>query len=590
MRKRYTLFVKIIATVIPGIICLAVALSILNIQASEDVYVDNFVESQEKLFRQIDLDIYDFFADVGGITSGVNSSTAVCEYLTRDEWDVVEQRANILTMKKNLAQTPIEEHSEMNLILLGLNGRTLNYSSTNMALTGNELLETDIVNQALDNPGQLVCEYLESGYTEVMEHAPVIAMAKAIRENNRGQVVGVTLINIKESDFCLLYSHFTAGDSEIIIFNQDDRIISSNKKSYLAFKERELEVAAVLHEMKTDGIRGKLVKKENDSRGYMMQRLQSTNYTILGIVDASAAFSNAYDFRYIIGITGMITAIIAIAVFVIVRQLTYPLWRLAQHMERVEGGDLHPFTEVSGTIEIWELSRTYNTMLAELDEYIRRLMQVEREKREAEINSLQMQINPHYIYNTLASVKWLIWQGETDKSVRLIDAFIKLLRNTISNKQDMITLRQEIENLKDYVLINQIRYGDQVKVAYYVLPQCEDFLVPKLILQPFVENAFFHAFPDGRGGSIEIFVRKKGRFLLIEIADTGVGIDDARLCDIKQKRNIKSEHFTGIGINNVDNRIKLIYGQDYGIDIQSEAGRGTVVSLRFPNSEDSYSS
>lgn len=120
-------------------------------------------------------------------------------------------------------------------------------------------------------------------------------------------------------------------------------------------------------------------------------------------------------------------------------------------------------------------------------------------------NSLQMQINPHYIYNTLASVKWLIWQGDKEKSVQVIDAFIQLLRNTISNKNEFITLKEEIENLKNYVLINQIRYGNQVNVDFYVTPDYEEQKVPKLILQPFVEKCIFSCFSSGRKGNYLYF-------------------------------------------------------------------------------------
>ena len=174
----------------------------------------------------------------------------------------------------------------------------------------------------------------------------------------------------------------------------------------------------------------------------------------------------------------------------------------------MQDGRLDKLVKVEGTQEIRELSATYNDMLGELDNYIQKLMQVEKSKREAEIHSLQMQINPHYIYNTLASVKWLIWQGDKEKSVQVIDAFIQLLRNTISNKNEFITLKEEIENLKNYVLINQIRYGNQVNVDFYVTPDCEEQKVPKLILQPFVENAFFHAFPQGEKGlSLFLYAR-----------------------------------------------------------------------------------
>ena len=314
----------------------------------------------------------------------------------------------------------------------------------------------------------------------------------------------------------------------------------------------------------------------------MMQRLQSSNYTMMGIINPSDAFMDAYNYQYIIGVSVLVTAIVSIIIFGLIREQTAPLSKLVRQMEHVRNGEFDHFAKVSGTEDVKEVALAYNTMLVEIDKYITQLINVEKEKREAELHALQMQINPHYIYNTLASVKWLIWQGEKEKSIKVIDAFITLLRNTISNKQEMIPLKQEIENLQHYVYINQVRYGNNISVEYYMLPQFEDFMVPKLILQPFVENAFFHAFPDGQKGMITVFVKKNDKNMIIEIMDDGVGIENDRLSDIKQKHVPKKENFTGIGVNNVDNRIKLIYGSEYGVDIKSTQGKGTTITVRFP--------
>ena len=175
--------------------------------------------------------------------------------------------------------------------------------------------------------------------------------------------------------------------------------------------------------------------------------------------------------------------------------------------------------------------------------------------------------------------KWLIWQGDVRKSTAVIDAFISLLRNTVSNTDEFIMVGQEIENLKNYVLINHARYGEKVQVEYFVLPQCMDYRVPKLILQPFVENAFFHAFPEGRSGHIRIFVKEEGENLRFDITDDGAGMTTEQLTALTRGEHPKSEHFTGIGIGNVDERIKLIYGMDYGINILSEEEKGTTVIL-----------
>lgn len=193
-----------------------------------------------------------------------------------------------------------------------------------------------------------------------------------------------------------------------------------------------------------------------------------------------------------------------------------------------------------------------------------------------------MQINPHFIYNTLSSIKWLVWQENKSKASEVIDAFISLLRNTISNKNEMITVSDEIENLKNYVLINHVRYGDKINVNFFVMPECEGYIIPKLILQPFIENAFFHAFTDRDSGSIHVFVNKNNENLICEIIDNGIGMTSEDLKNIYTGNHKKNNNFTSIGINNVNDRIKLIYGDNHGVNITSEPERGTIVKLSLP--------
>jgi two-component system sensor histidine kinase YesM len=221
-------------------------------------------------------------------------------------------------------------------------------------------------------------------------------------------------------------------------------------------------------------------------------------------------------------------------------------------------------------------------MLDGLNQYVEKLMKTEEEKRKAEISALQMQINPHYIYNTLTSIKWMIWQNKYEESVQNLDAFVELLRNTISNTDEFITVDQEVRNLNNYILINNTRYGDKIKTEFFVSDECEEALVPKLVVQPFVENAYFHAFPTAEGGSIQIFINRKGRNLNIAVVDNGIGMDDTQ--NPLNQNNIKktTEHYSGIGVHNVENRLKLLYGEEYGIDIRSRKGRGTTVNIVLP--------
>ncbi len=585
MKKRCnTLFFKIIVTVLAAILCLTIVLSVLNIKASQDVFVENFVESQEQIFRQVDENIFDFFRDMTSITQGISNSSATREYLTRENWESVEEIGNILDMKRDVQQLLISQYSDLSMVLVGKTGKTFNYNTTaRLLMSGEELLKSPIICEAFENPKKLICQYGESGYTDVMKNYPVLMMAKAITRDGGKTVEGVTLLTIKEEDFRRKYDGFTTSFNDLLIFNQDNQIISSNRSEYLTSSKETREIQKIIEEMQENQTRTVSRQENGNLTGYMMQRLQNSNYKAMGVIHPEQAFESVYDFRYIIGCTAIIMAAAILIIFVLVRQQTRPLSKLVENMGKVQEGRLDKLVKVEGTTEVRELSETYNAMLGELENYIQKLMQVEKAKREAEIHSLQMQINPHYIYNTLASVKWLIWQGDKEKSVQVIDAFIQLLRNTISNKNEFITVKEEIENLKNYVIINQTRYGNQVNVEFYVTPECEEKKIPKLILQPFVENAFFHAFPQGEKGIISIFVRESDGLLKVEIEDNGIGMNSQTLRNLMDKKNAPKEHFTGIGVNNVDDRMKLIYGQNYGILVESQEGHGTKITLYFPH-------
>ena len=220
-------------------------------------------------------------------------------------------------------------------------------------------------------------------------------------------------------------------------------------------------------------------------------------------------------------------------------------------------------------------------MLDDIKNYISELIKIQQDKRAAEIKALQMQINPHYIYNTLASIKWMVYQGNVEKTTAMIDAFMSLLRNTISNADEFLTIDQEVENLNNYILINRARYGDAVQVEFYVSANCTDCLLPKLLLQPFVENAFFHAFPSGMSGMIEIYMKEKEGKLEIRICDDGIGMDSDKARNVLNSDNGK-EHFSGIGVHNVKVRLELLYGREYGVEIKSGENKGTQVTVTLP--------
>ncbi len=185
---------------------------------------------------------------------------------------------------------------------------------------------------------------------------------------------------------------------------------------------------------------------------------------------------------------------------------------------------------------------------------------------------MQAQIQPHFIYNTLTSLKFLIWQKENQKAIHGIDHFIDLLRSTIGKKAETITVEEELKSVQSYIHILSLRYGDDIATRIMVPDELYPFKVPNMMIQPIIENAFLHAFQTKKSGFITLFGKIHETQLIFEIVDNGDGFDT------NQKKKNK-DYFSGIGVKNVNERIKLLYGKEYGLQIQSIMGVGTTVKI-----------
>lgn len=205
-----------------------------------------------------------------------------------------------------------------------------------------------------------------------------------------------------------------------------------------------------------------------------------------------------------------------------------------------------------------------------------------KKKADMEFQILQAQINPHFLYNTLDSIKWLAVIQNVHNISSMTNSLINLLKYNISRNNKTVMLSEELESVKNYVNIQKYRYGDIFEVTYDVNEDLLEYRILKFILQPIVENAIFHGFENMEGNClIKIIARKKDEYLIIEIIDNGIGITNERLEDIQSPNKDKGK-FSGIGLRNIEERIKLYFGEKYGLTIDSKLHEGTHVSLFLP--------
>ena len=514
------------------------------------------------------------------ITNAINSSWSFKTYLNDTKHDTTTSFRTIYQMKKNLENAIPSNLENISVLVAGFSGTSFLNRDEIITTSEEDILNSSITKKALANPNAIQYQYAHHGFTSSTKSSPVIMITKALTHLEDKTPYGVVYIILQEKEFEKFYDYFASNTNEIFIWNGDDVILTSNRKDLLG--KKELDLTEIAKDMTKKNQRRKITEYGGNKVTILARYLPYYNSSLCAVVDNSKALKEMYDIPLLSMICFFVAFIALVIIFFLIQKTIRPLSVLTKKMSKVKNGEFNQYIEISGSEEIRQLSITFNYMLDDLNNYVKELLKVQQEKRKAEIHALQMQINPHYVFNTLTSIKWLIWQGETEKSINMIDAFILLLRNTISNMDEFITIGREVENLKNYVLINNIRYGDHVVAEYYIQKSCEKYLLPKLILQPFIENSFFHAFPLDKKGKIQIFIKEVGDNIQFEIADNGIGMSESQLEASVGKTDVITEHFTGIGINNVDDRIKLIYGGDYGIQIHSEIHKGTTVTILLP--------
>lgn len=576
-----SLFFKVASIVFISVLLVAICTTALTIKISKDVLVDTFSKSNYKVLTQISESFATLNDKVLNIMNVISISPDFENYLTDTDANPRFTYKTIYNMKNHLTKTiPANDFNDITVVIIGINGKTHVVNSDRIISNTKEILEYDISKNALNNKNTVLYQYLEYGFTSSTRYKSSIIATKVLINKITKEPYGFVYVIINQEVLKKYYAHFVGTGNNIAIMSSDGTIVSSNVISEVG--KKNLGLYEMSKDIQSNNIKYTNTKLNSNDVAVLSKHLPVYNFNMVGTINKNMFLSEMYNTSEIILVSGAISLVFIIITFFTVQRSTKSIAALVEKIPQIIHGDFNNHISVDGSYETKQLSTAFNYMLDGLNSYVHKQIKLEKEKRKAEIHALQMQINPHFIYNTLASVKWLMWQGNVEKSIETIDAFISLLQNTISNKNEMITILEEINNLKNYVLIHHIRYGNDIIVNFFVMPQCEEYIIPKLILQPFIENAFFHGFNNKSNGYINILVNEIDGNLICEIIDNGIGISDGKLENILVKATNKNTHFTSIGIHNVNDRIKLLYGDDYGITITSEVNKGTMVKVIIP--------
>ena len=316
---------------------------------------------------------------------------------------------------------------------------------------------------------------------------------------------------------------------------------------------------------------------------YAIKTVEGSPWRVVGVsyVDELVT-SNVGEVTRILVLSALAVLLAALlSSIVISRALSRPLKGLSAAMRQFEkSADRFTYAPVGGAREVQALSESFGHMVVKIQQLMDTVRREEINLRKTELKALQAQINPHFLYNTLDSISWMCEQGRNAEAVQMVNALAQLFRISISKGHELIPIRSELRHAESYLKIQQHRYKNQFSYRFDVDEGCLDFLCNKITLQPIIENAIYHGI-NGLvdEGEIVITLRAEGTDVVFTVADNGVGMDQAQIEAILRKE--RSDH-TGIGIKNVNDRLKIYFGEGYGITIHSEPDEGAVVTIRMP--------
>ena len=319
--------------------------------------------------------------------------------------------------------------------------------------------------------------------------------------------------------------------------------------------------------------------------------LQFIYYELQDLRQARTQINEFYTtmFTYIIIAAVAVGLLVVFISYYISQSITRPVRELSNITEKVARGDLSVRAEIETGSEIAVLSKSFNEMIDRVSRLLDQVRVEQESLRRAELELLQSQINPHFLYNTLDTIVWLAEAGDQARVVSMVGSLSKFFRASLGQGKDQVTIKDELDHVRSYLEIQQVRYQDILDYSIDVPKELYDSPVPKITLQPLVENALYHGIKNKRGrGNISITGKSENGCIYIYIEDNGMGMTPERLERVSEKMNDPGVFETAedkgdvFGLSNVNERIKLIFGSRYGIHIDSVYGEGTTVTILLP--------
>ncbi|RGU92060.1 sensor histidine kinase [Clostridium sp. AF15-17LB] len=579
------------------LLVIAVLVSLLgyfSMTFSEQSIRTQMLDSIQETMTQMGENIEGEIQKVLDVSAQVCLNQELCTILQEEKPKTIEEYyRKDRTMRQILNDSYATYFSVEDVFVCSYNGSVYGSDKNKLSLTAEyDFTRTDWFEDMKQSGAKvsILSQYDSSSYISTGEPQKLFSIVKKIYNYKSGKEIGCLIIHMNSDILGNVLQSVNSNEyQQCLIIDNNKKIIYHPDSDYIGTQYREARVSELLTVQ--NGYMESLSEK-----GYLVFSTSPvTGWSVVCVVDNEYIMDSINRLRLFLILTALFCVILSVYfASYISRTISDPVARLQRKMHQVGEGDFDIRAATGASDEIGQLTMSFDKMVERTKQLIENVYQSEIYQKEAELNALQAQINPHFLYNTLQTIDMMAEEEEADEISDACQALSKIFRYSINRGQEFVHVQDELVHIENYMLIQKLRFGDKLDVRYDIQEDCRELYIVKLLIQPMVENAVVHGMENVLDRClVTIRVYRDRDCLYAEVEDNGTGIGTEQLDHLNEKLAQSGEQkmvhevdyvksHRSIGLENTNARIKLYFGQEYGITITSEEGTGTKVRIRLP--------
>ncbi len=577
----HTIRGALLLTSVMLVVILAVTFFLFSFHYTEENAQKNAIDYTVQLIDQVNNDIDSYISYLENISQLVSNNRDVQDYLFSENLSqdqrqelyqkITEQFGTMMNIREDLYSVSV----------VADNGRSIIGDGKKKENRYSNMEKAEWYREAMESSGESV---LSSSHVQNLisgTYRWVVTLSRRIENPYSGKLEALLFADLNYEAINDLCERISLGDrGYVFILDHQGRILYHPQQQLLYSGIKTEHVSEVL-----DGSDQYIqISDQGEEKLYTISRSRKTGWTTVGVSYMKELVKNREEIKKTYGAVTVLLLLGAVLVIsVMSKRITEPLEELKEAMQQIESGQLSKVNlQEMPDNEIGALSQSFNSMTDQIRQLMAENVEEQRQKRHSEQRALQAQINPHFLYNTLDSIIWMAESGKNEQVVTMTASLARMMRSTLNQQQELVTVDQEMTHVRSYLTIQQMRYQDKLEFDIQIDPEIKNALIVKLVVQPLVENGIYHGikYKENKGW-LKIRGWRQDQNVMITITDSGQGMDEETLKNIFKKHKVNYRN-NGVGVYNVQARLQLYYGEEYGLHYESSPGKGTCVTIVIP--------